>query len=233
MKKKIVLFLSMLISAVLLSQTRNDFIEVTVSDTILIEPERFFYTVICNKPDIEETLKEIKESNYSSKKESKKTEEDIRKIIKKLKLDTIAIVNYSIKGDTFYNYDRNMDNNGTFRIVLNSKEQLQGLVEELRKIKKIDGFISRVESSKKNESEKLLYKQLIEKARIKAELLSAYANRSIGQIQQITEQEDEEKNGWTVYPSLSGIADWIQAKMGLPSYLINVYKKIIVRFELK
>ena len=218
MKKIIALFSLLYFSSFAFAQNNNEeFIEVTISDSIQVEPEQFIFSLFFLSDDFERDIRgNVKVTENPNIKY-------VYSVIKHMKLDTLpAKISF------------NTENVGQkqISILFNSVTELKEFSQIIRLKKGLQGFVSEKTTSKFKEANELLYEKLLLKAKQDALLLASKSQRELNKIIQITvkETEDSEVGGWTAYPPLSMLR---AAEAGPDELKVVFSKQITVRYSLK
>lgn len=218
MKKIIILFSFILLHSSLIAQNSNEeFIEVTVNDSIQVEPEQFIFSLFFLSDDFE------RDARGNVKVAENPNTKYIYSLIKNMKLDTLpARVSF------------NTENIGQkqISILFNSINDLKEFSQKIRLKKGLQGFVSEKTTSNFKEANEVLYEKLLLKAKQDALLLASKSQRELNKIIQIIvkETENTEGGGWTAYPPLS----MLRAAEAQPDELkVIVSKQITVRYSLR
>ncbi len=214
MKKLLALFLSICISFTLSAQKNEpDFIEVTVFDSVQVEPETFTFTLFFSP--IEKVIKD--EYKY----EENPAIKYVYSLLKEMKLDSV------VNDIAFNNMNRGQRQ---ISVLFKSITDLKEFSKKIRAIQNIQGFLVNTYSSKMKEAANKLYDKLLVKAKEDALLVSSKSQRELDKVIQITIKEAEETGGWTAYPPLSMLRD-ADAEPTNPKVIVS--KQITVRYSLK
>ncbi len=218
MKKIITLFSFILLHSSLIAQNSNEeFIEVTITDSIQLEPEQFIFSLFFLSDDFE------RDARGNVKVTENPNTKYIYSLIKNMKLDTLpARVSF------------NTENIGQkqISILFISINDLKEFSQKIRLKKGLQGFVSEKTTSKFKEANEILYEKLLLKAKQDALLLASKSQRELNKIIQIIvkETENTETGGWTAYPPLS----MLRAAEAAPDELKVIFsKQITVRYSLK
>jgi hypothetical protein len=218
MKKIIALFSLLFFSFFAFAQNNNEeFIEVTISDSIQVEPEQFIFSLFFLSDDLESDVRgNVKVTENPNIKY-------VYSVIKHMKLDTLPAK---------ISFNTESVGQKQISILFNSVTELKEFSQIIRLKKGLQGFVSEKATSKLKEATELLYEKLLLKAKKDALLLASKSQRELNKIIQVTvkETEDSEVGGWTAYPPLS----MLRAAEAAPDELKVVFsKQITVRYSLK
>lgn len=218
MKKIIALFSLLFFSFFAFAQNNNEeFIEVTISDSIQVEPEQFIFSLFFLSDDFESDVRgNVKVTENPNIKY-------VYSVINHMKLDTLPAK---------ISFNTESVGQKQISILFNSVTELKEFSQIIRLKKGLQGFVSEKATSKLKEATELLYEKLLLKAKKDALLLASKSQRELNKIIQVTvkETEDSEVGGWTAYPPLS----MLRAAEAAPDELKVVFsKQITVRYSLK
>jgi hypothetical protein len=218
MKKIITLFSLVFLSSFAFAQNNNEeFIEVTISDSIQVEPEQFIFSLFFLSDDFESDVRgNVKVTENPNIKY-------VYSVINHMKLDTLPAK---------ISFNTESVGQKQISILFNSVTELKEFSQIIRLKKGLQGFVSEKATSKLKEATELLYEKLLLKAKKDALLLASKSQRELNKIIQVTvkETEDSEVGGWTAYPPLS----MLRAAEAAPDELKVVFsKQITVRYSLK
>ncbi|MEJ8816372.1 hypothetical protein [Lacibacter sp. H407] len=218
MKKIIVLFSFVVFYSAVFAQNNNEeFIEVTISDSIQVEPEQLIFSIFFLSDDFE------RDARGNAKITENPNIKYVYSLLKDMKLDTMpAKISF------------NTENVGQkqISILFNSINDLREFSKKIRLKKGLQGFVSDKATSKLKEANEAFYEKLLLKAKQDALLLASKSQRELNKIIQITVKdiEDSYVGGWTAYPPLSVL----RAAEAEPDELkVIVTKQITVRYSLK
>ncbi len=211
------------------SQSNEQYIEINVEDTMTLTPEEIIYVVMLTPEygtsDTTSPETTIYVEPIQLKREPRTEEkQQIRKLIKDLKLDTLTSENYTISPNE-YEYET------LFTIKFTSLEQLKRFIKAAKEIPGIMGVITEVRTSKKEAGEKILVQKILQKAFQQATDLANRINRKAGEVIQIKLDSfaEEGVGGWTSYPPMSALSP---SRIGSEARII-IYRKLTVRYALK
>ncbi|RXK58353.1 hypothetical protein ESA94_17070 [Lacibacter luteus] len=214
MKKLLALFLSISFSFTLSAQKNEpDFIEVTVIDSVQVEPETFTFTLFFSP------IETVIEDEY--KYEENPAIKYVYSLLKEMKLDTV------VNDIAFNNMNRG---HRQISVLFKSLTDLKEFSKKIRAIQNIQSFLVNTYSSKMKEAANKLYDKLLLKAKEDALLVSSKSQRELDRVIQITIKEAEGTGGWTAYPPLSMLRD-ADAEPTNPKVIVS--KQITVRYSLK
>lgn len=218
MKKIIALFSLLFFSFFAFAQNNNEeFIEVTISDSIQVEPEQFVFSLFFLSDDFESDVRgNVKVTENPNIKY-------VYSVIKHMKLDTLPAK---------ISFNTESVGQKQISILFNSVTELKEFSQIIRLKKGLQGFVSEKTTSKLKDANELLYEKLLLKAKQDALLLASKSQRELNKIIQVTvkETEDSDVGGWTAYPPLS----MLRAAEAAPDELKVVFsKQITVRYSLK
>ena len=218
MKKIIALFSLLFFSFFAFAQNNNEeFIDVTISDSIQVEPEQFVFSLFFLSDDFESDVRgNVKVTENPNIKY-------VYSLLKDMKLDTLPAK---------ISFNTESVGQKQISILFNSVTELKEFSQIIRLKKGLQGFVSEKATSKLKEATELLYEKLLLKAKKDALLLASKSQRELNKIIQVTvkETEDSEVGGWTAYPPLS----MLRAAEAAPDELKVVFsKQITVRYSLK
>ncbi|MES2847842.1 MAG: hypothetical protein V4685_02215 [Bacteroidota bacterium] len=191
---------------------QQKFIEVTVSDTVLIKPDCFMYRISLSRSDNAlDTMAYTNPDTYKllllAKAVAQRTKLDSLK--KQLKQKNFRCVPASIKEAYQFNTDYMY---GGFNyyfvdVITNTTDSIKLLYNIVSENRDLSGAFIESFTLNKAPYEKRLYQKLLASAQTKAETLALLSKRKVGAVISITEGKEKESQGWTIYPPLSAIAD--------------------------
>lgn len=198
MKLKSAFYLLPLLIFPLSSFSQSGYIEVEVSESVVLKPLSFEYALtVGNDYDLDAVAEEATETEY---------DEDInlvkRKANQKKKLNELE--NFlKLKKYSYTPLDASMEVNKLdifgssegFKVKVNSVEALQKLVAEIKDMKHIDGAIAETTFEDSAAHDAPLLKKIIEKAKSEAQAIAAGTNLTLGKIIEVKEiQESQNSN---------------------------------------
>lgn len=225
---KAFLLLFALLTAPLLFAQKNDFVEVTVQDTLQLDAEEIIYTVNSAEADLGATT--MDSTTVESTKISRPSPVpnadplyEVRQIIQAMHLDTLSDVSYTVSNNAYYRA-RN-----PVRIRFRSTVQLKEFTARVRKLEGIAGAITGLTSSKEKTYGNILAQLLFNQAKAKAEALAQIAGKKLGSVFSI--KEEAAQGGWTMYPPLSAIPGWRTGTAAYNSGKITLHRQLVVQFN--
>lgn len=194
------------------SFSQQSFIEVNVSDTVLVEPDIFVYrlTVL---PNDEIENDELRYKNPDAFKKKIMTQQSLQqKRFDSLKLAIkrigFAVLPESIQ-DVYIHYNQEY-NLFSLDIWITSLDSLNFLYNQIKNNNLVVGSLELYKAKDETIAYKNLYAKLIAKAQKNAELIATNSNKKLVSIFSVTENKvEEDKGGWTAYPPLSSWANTI------------------------
>jgi len=198
--KMLVLIISLFLSSITLAQTAN-YIEVTVNDTVLVQPDQFVYRLIFS-PDINTMIIDTaaaKLPNYyikraeEIKEKQKQLKEEWQNKIKNAGF-TIMLQNLN---EAFIK--NSYDNNISVQILINSIDSLIKFFSLIKNEKSLIGNLQSVKTKNEDFYYNNLYKKLLEKARRRADYIAVSIGKKVSGINSISENRNY-FSGWNAYP---------------------------------
>lgn len=182
MKKIVVLITVLLASLTIQAQTK--FIEIEVNDTILLKPISFKVTIT-----IEEDMAAGMNYSDDENEESNQLKIDSYKKNKAAEIENLLTSNNfkfsnSISNDNFLGIPRNNKNLG-FTVNLSSVAELKSLEAKLKTIDKIETNIFETIYEDDSKYDEILYKRILAKAKIKANIITSNSGLTLGVIYEI------------------------------------------------
>lgn len=182
MKKIVVLITILLTSLTIQAQTK--FIEIEVNDTILLKPISFKVTIT-----IEEDMAAGMDYSDDENEESNQLKIDSYKKNKASEIENLLTSNNfkfsnTISNDNFLGMPRNNKNLG-FTVSLSSVAELKSLEVKLKTIDKIETNIFETIYEDSSKYDEILYKRILSKAKIKANIITSNSGLTLGVIYEI------------------------------------------------
>ena len=164
MKKIITLFSLVFLSSFAFAQNNNEeFIEVTISDSIQVEPEQFIFSLFFLSDDFESDVRgNVKVTENPNIKY-------VYSVINHMKLDTLPAK---------ISFNTESVGQKQISILFNSVTELKEFSQIIRLKKGLQGFVSEKTTSKLKEANELLYEKLLLKAKQDALLLASKSNEN-------------------------------------------------------
>jgi hypothetical protein len=181
--KKIVILITILLTSLTI-QAQTKFIEIEVNDTILLKPISFKVTIT-----IEEDMAAGMDYSDDENEESNQLKRDSYKKNKAAEIENLLTSNNfkfsnSISNDNFLGIPKNNKNLG-FTVNLSSVAELKSLEAKLKTIDKIETNIFETIYEDSSKYDEILYKRILSKAKIKANIITSNSGLTLGVIYEI------------------------------------------------
>jgi hypothetical protein len=190
------------------SFSQQQFIEVTVSDTIHVNPNVFIYTILLK--DMDESVYD--EHSYKDQQAFIKNEKQVE--VKRRKLyDSLKT---ALQQSGFKTLSESLGNavmigggkTYAIKIITTTPDSIILLYDHIKNLESVSGYL--LFSKAKDESSycNMLYEKLITEAGEKAKKIAGISKLHLGAIISVTENKDNDKvpGGWSAYPPLSMLA---------------------------
>jgi hypothetical protein len=227
MLKRLIPLLSFLFASTTTSAQQQNFVEVTVSDSLHIEADEIIYLVKALDDYTSTDTVTVDSTTFPLQPVSVSPKPDVlvevRRIIKEMGLDTLSDPSTIVSNIRYYRIDHSI------RVRFTSDEKLKQFINRLRQIENITGAVVKLESKEKEEAKKRLFRQIVQKAKTEAEMLAQLSGKKLGVIASI--QEKEIMGGWTSYPPLSGIPGWHTELVVSNEDRIVLQRQFAIRFH--
>lgn len=217
------------------AQSSSAYIEFTINDTMSVLGEKFKLLILCSTPN--SVTYEFDTTAASMDMDSddateKKCEQDMIALIKKHKLDTVALSTIDIKSAPMIPYFAGAGK--PIKVVhITSYQSCISFIKDLKATAGLSGHIIQTESSAEAEAEKILCRKIMAAARKKAEWMAEIAGKKAGQVLLIKDDEiTAEENTWAFYSALATMGqEWGSFGLDFGTRL-HLAKKITFRFSL-
>ena len=202
---------------------QSSFVEVTVDDTLQLEPEEVIYIVSQVNYFTADSIA-VSTMDPAPVVEQPDGLKEVRKVIAAMRLDTLPPPhNYTISNSPY-------DARGNFiRVRFTSLAKLRDFVSRLQKMGGITGVVADHSSSKEDQAERLLSQRLFEKAKAKGAVLAQITGKKLGSL--LSVKEVNVQGGWTMYPPLSSIPGWHTTIEGQQTEYIVLFKAMVFQFQ--
>lgn len=208
-------FLSLFLVLSLTLMAQQKFIEVNVTDTMLVSADLFVYQINIIQ-DEDAKFSEVRFKDAASyAKETMLTDKKIQKLYDSV-INALTTAGYVFSSpdisEKFLIQPNPEFKSRTAYVIVSTIDSLNTLYRRLQTIKNLTGNV--VVRRAKNEEmyRKQLLQKLLDKATAKAKNLADMSGLSIGSIQSIIENETDKpdaKGGWSAYPPLSYLSSAI------------------------
>jgi hypothetical protein len=202
----------------------NRFIEIKVTDTVELKPQKIYYEIKVQKSetDLEDTS-----AGVSSRR--KKANTNTKQIINLLQNSKTS---YRLIEGEYYTITPMpyQNNDSTVLAILNSESELKNLYHTLLSFQDIYTHITGIEHETPASNDSVIYTRLYAQAKKAASSIANALGNSLGSLISIEEDksslDEKESGGWTIYPPLSSLGPSLKLTK-------EIYKKVIFRFQLK
>lgn len=215
--KKLIHAIILLSSFALLAQ--NKFIEVHVTDTIILKPISYRCDVYGSYSDTMAVAIDYGRYDPAADQKKEKTKfKDLKKELekKKYKVNLFEEAGNNLGNTAYYS------GNG-LTIIVNNQTEVQKL-RELLSTKEVEMYASPYKYADEQKSEDLLIKKLIDKAKLKATSMGNHSGLNVGRIIEIKENSTDNSASSNYYRDMYGVGSY-------DSYNSSMIKSIIVRFS--
>ncbi len=241
MKLKFILPVLCLLASIT-ANCQEKFVEVIVSDTMMITPDRFIYGIVAkpqeNNFDFESKKMGSLDYEKIKAKESGKQKQRIDSLRNILSQKGFAI--YGENNEVSYN---KIDETTPYYLQVNvsSQDSLAILYSLIKNNATWYGYVVSRKAAGEDVYMQKLWQRIMQVAKQKANALAVLGGLQLGNVTQVKETAKNEERGWTAYPPLSS-EDWVTSVVPgwhttiLPNTLQAQYKieeMLTVRFEVK
>jgi hypothetical protein len=183
---------------------QEQYVEVMVSDTVEVEPEVFFYSIVL------QDLSSGSDSTTFGISDKPPTApalpaddrlQQLQKLIRLFKIDTVAQNNLDLMDHNYYSVQVK------YLLRFTSREKMNAFVTAIGKIEGINGGIKKLINTHQEIYYDRLYKKLLVQARGNATQLAQESGKTLGPVIQVKEVPSDVEGGWTMYPPLSSLVD--------------------------
>lgn len=198
--------------------TSDEFIEVSVTDTVEADAEEIIYCIYfyLSEEEGSSMTNNLKvTSGYDS------SYQKVYTLIKKMRIDTL---------ENFSNLNPSDDNKRKVFLRFTSESTFNEFRKKITSFKNIQAIITNKKTSKIKAVENILFNKLYVNAEEQAVFFAKRANKSISGILQIKVDDSDEQGSWTAYPPLSS---FLSAENKANDTKIIFSKKITVRYSWK
>jgi hypothetical protein len=193
------------------TMAQQKYIEVTVSDTVLVKPDLFIYKIILTPDDDPQEFVAARrghqpmEDVYEQRLSKGKNRFDSLKSA--LRAGGYAVYRSSL-GDSVNIIQPEMS---LFfaRVITHSIDSLEILSRRLRDMKGLRGYLEESVATQDSSFQEELFRKILRRARAKAESIAAFNDQHVRGVLTVTEgkKEDVSGGGWTSYPPLSALTE--------------------------
>jgi len=202
---------------------QEQFVEVTLEDSIHIEPDEIYFTLMLDdETDSIDSTSDVQVKPINQPPDNGNRIDKLNQLIKKMNIEVVEAPQFAITRET-YEFS-----NTVKTLKFRSKTKLSEFIKQARMIPGIMGSITSLKSSEFENRSNEISGKLLEKCKAKAALIAKQAHKNLGSIQQVKEENGEPKGGWTMYPPLSAL---FHQEMGTNEQSIIIWKKMTVRME--
>ncbi|HTR31800.1 MAG TPA: hypothetical protein VMH27_21150 [Puia sp.] len=190
---------------------QQKYVEVTVSDTVLVKPDLFVYGLEMTASD--------DATDYTMTRKSHQPVLDLyrqRILQEKSRFDSLKS---ALKAAGFAVYRSSLGDSVNVlqsdvpvfmaRVITRSVDSLGMLSQKLRNVKGLRGYLQAVVATRDSAFQDALFRKMLRQARTKAESIAAFTDLHIRGVLAVTEDKngEGETGGWTSYPPLSALAE--------------------------
>ena len=186
---------------------QEKFIEVTVSDTVLVEANTFVYRVTLSAiPLADYAVSHHLNYEQAMHLERRREMEALDSLIHALQQKGFVALPPSAS-DSFQT--QSMSNRSTYRrILVHTIDSLSRLFQFVKKDLRFEGSVEKARASDESTAQKMLWEKVLVAGRQKATVLAAASGLHItGVLSVIDKAEEKAAGGWTSYPPLSALGD--------------------------
>jgi len=207
---------------------QNGFIEIEIKDSIRMKPVKFEYNVQIGDSQFRNFDSKTGVGQDSTKIKMNKKFDELEKFLNKRKYKIRPLNNskYQIHDYVgFWKYG--------FAVELETSKDLEKLTSELKTLDYITGSIGEIEYDENVLSEKRLVKKILDKAKLKANMIAELTGLKLGRIIEFKEVkgiENLDVNIKDIYLALAQNRQWDVNKNNLFGYK---WKIAIIKFETK
>lgn len=193
------------------AMAQQKFIEVTVSDTVLVKADLFVYKIALapdreySEVDTTPRSPQLLEAMIQQRlQNSRRSFDSLRSA-----LSAGGFVLYKSSLEDSFNIIQSDVYYFSMRIMTHSADSLAMLYRRLRDVKGLAGYLELAVAAHDSSYQKKLFKKILGMARIKAETIAAYSDQRVRGVLAVTENKADggETGGWTSYPPLSALTE--------------------------
>lgn len=164
------------------------FIEVEVRDTVVLKPSNFRCVITVTGDPEDDELTTYYNKPFDKKEDLKLIKKNLEKVERELKLRA-----YSYNPDEIsINEQISEPSNGSITVNLVTSKQFDGLKGMLERFGFASMQLKNIQFLDGDKAETRLLKKIIDKAKVKADVIAAYSGLKLGRIMEVTESKETE-----------------------------------------